>query len=308
MNKWTFITVLTLGLQATGAWAQASGEAASWTRIPTDPRSAAMGESMDALAEGTASLSANPAGLGYLDQSLVSFDHNFWILGISMEHAAVAGEAGNVGFGLAADYLDFGTIQTTSAVGGVAQVTGSINPQAYAITGALGTQLAPNFYAGAAAKYLEQNLANNDPESSLAGNLGVLFHNPSGFSAGFALLNIGRPLDGFNLPLELAAGASSRFAMAGSFGPETHTATFAVGWTYLPDAQSAGFSVGGEYWYRQFVALRAGYRFAPYGESDGLEGLSFGGGVKLDRFELSYAMTTLGAVGNTNQVALSMRL
>lgn len=307
MRKWMFLTVLYLGLQATGAWAQLAGEAVPWTRIPTDPRSAAMGESMDALAEGTAALSANPAGLGFLNQTMVSFDQNFWIQGISMQHGAVAGSSGNVGFGLAADYLDFGTIQSTAVSGGEGIVTGTLNPQAYVITGAMGLQMATNFYAGVAAKYLDQNLS-NDPETSLAGNVGVLYRMEGSFSLGLALLNIGKPLDGFNLPLNLVGGISTHFDIGGPFGAQTHAISLAVGGSYLPDAQSGSFSVGGEYWYRHFVALRAGYNMSPYAQSDDLQGLTFGGGIKVDRFELSYAMTTLGSVGNANQVELSMKL
>src|SRR5580658_6872357 len=179
MYKLMLVTIFGLALQATGAWAQLSGEAASWTRIPLDPRSAAMGESLDAISEGTASLSANPAGLGFLNQAVVSFDHNFWVEGFSMEHLALAGQSGPVGFGLAADYLDFGSIQSTAVISGQAQITGNINPMAYAITGALGAQLAPHFYAGAAAKYLAQDLAYNT-ESSLAANLGIMYHDEKG--------------------------------------------------------------------------------------------------------------------------------
>ena len=307
MRKQIFIITIGLIIQTGSAWAQISNQAAIWLRIPTDPRSAAMGESLDAVAEGTSALTANPAGLGYLNQTEINFDHDFWIQSVSVEHGAVAMQAGKVGIGLAADYLNVGTIATNTVVNGSVISTGSISPQGFAITGACGSELAPNFYAGAAAKFLEQNLTGSDSETDFAGDVGILFHHESGISAGLALLNFGNQLDGYDLPMQVEGGVSARFPLGGPFGPNTHVASIAASASYLPDALTAGFNVGGEYWYRQFVALRVGYNFADYGQSNDLTGFAFGGGLRLEQFEIAYAMTTMGSVGNNNQVSVTMR-
>jgi hypothetical protein len=61
---------------------------------------------------------------------------------------------------------------------------------------------------------------------------------------------------------------------------------------------------GAEYWYQGLVALRTGYRFAPYGNLSGLAGYSAGVGIKLGKTELAYAMTTLGDFGTGNQISI----
>jgi hypothetical protein len=47
--------------------------------------------------------------------------------------------------------------------------------------------------------------------------------------------------------------------------------------------------------------VRAEFRFAPYRNLNGLKRLTVGMGVKLNRFELDYSLTTLGDLASTNQ-------
>jgi len=71
---------------------------------------------------------------------------------------------------------------------------------------------------------------------------------------------------------------------------------------------NTGFSnlrFGAEYWYRRQIALRVGYRFAPYGDLSGVTGLASGVGLCFDNWEFAYALTTQGDMGTTSQVSLS---
>ena len=84
--------------------------------------------------------------------------------------------------------------------------------------------------------------------------------------------------------------------------------TFAMdGDVILDDTGLSTLSAGGEYWYHQLLAVRAGYKFAPYGSLDGVRGLSAEAGVRLNSFELDYALTTLGDLANTHQLSLLTR-
>jgi hypothetical protein len=68
------------------------------------------------------------------------------------------------------------------------------------------------------------------------------------------------------------------------------------------DDSSAGAGV--EYVYQGILSLRVGYRASSYGNLSGLSGLASGIGIKVDPFELGYAMTTLGDLGTTQEISL----
>ena len=309
MRKELMGAVLALGMLPGVSGAATGSDASAWIRIPTDIRSAAMGGASAALFEQADSLAGNPAGLGFLEGESLSLSQSFWIQGLSMEHGLFAAPAGSLGLAFGGDYLNFGSVDAISVGPGGPIQTGTITPSALDVAGGIGLSLPEGFGAGASLKFIGQSLA-NDWSSTVAVNLGMMYKSPFGLSAGVAFSNMGPSLDGFDLPFEVTAGAACNMKlspdMGGARGAD-HEMTMAGEWDGLPNSGLSSWGLGAEYWYRHIVGLRAGYRFADYGESDGLHGLSFGAGLRLEGLELSYAMTTLGSLGNTNQISLAFK-
>jgi len=310
MRKKLMGAVMALGMLPVAVGAATGNDASAWIRIPTDIRSAAMGGASAALFEQADSIVGNPAGLAFLDAPSVSFSQSFWVQGLSLEHGIFAAPTGGLGFAFGGDYLNFGSVDAITVGPGGPTQTGTITPSALDVVGGIGFALPEGFGAGATLKFIGQSLA-NDWSSTLGLDLGILYKSRFGLSAGAAFRNMGPTLDGFDLPFEVSAGAAYNVNLSQDFGGARgadHAGTLAAQWDELPHSGLSSWSVGGEYWYRHTVGLRAGYRFAQYGESDGLTGLSFGAGLRLSGLELSYAMTTLGSLGNTNQISLAFRL
>jgi hypothetical protein len=79
----------------------------------------------------------------------------------------------------------------------------------------------------------------------------------------------------------------------------------------VPTDTPVKISVGAEYWYRNIVCFRGGYKFQKqfdynqYG-TNGLEGLSLGVGFKYQIVQVDYAFATLGFLGATHRVSLTV--
>ena len=283
-------------------------QSAVWMRIPVDARSSAMADSLSAATDDTGALGINPAGLALVKKPTMAFSHSFWAEDLTLEHAAYGDSLGGVGFAVGGSYFNFGSVDQFSVASGSPVANGTFTPQAMAFSAGGGFELSKSFFAGAAANWLGQNIS-NAWDSAFSANLGLLYQNESGFSAGAALLNAGQMLAGFSLPLQCSLGAAYRLPLTGVSPDLTdHSATLCGQWDYLPDSSLSSLNFGGEYWYHQLIALRAGYRFSAYGSTEGLHGLTAGAGFKLSGFELSYALVTLGSLGNSNQVSLSLQL
>jgi len=281
-------------------------QSASWLRIPTDARNSALGGALVAVADDTGSLAVNPAGLAMVTGSALSFSHSFWAQDLSLEHGAFGTSVNGIGLAGSANYLNFGAFDQYEIGPSGLVANGSFTPQALAFSAGGGVQIVKGVYAGAAVNWAGQNLTGSF-DSAFSGNLGLLYRHESGFSMGAALLNAGQALEGFTLPLQVSAGAA--FQKDLGLGPAGEHSILAAGqWDYLPNSALSSFSFGGEYWYQQRLALRAGYRLSSYGNSDGLRGFSAGAGFRFSQLEISYALITLGSLGNSHQISLSFRL
>jgi hypothetical protein len=71
----------------------------------------------------------------------------------------------------------------------------------------------------------------------------------------------------------------------------------------LPNDNDFYASLGIEYWVRDLIGLRVGYKS---GQELG-DGLSFGGGIKVNILELDYALVHLGELGYTHRIGIVTR-
>ena len=118
-----------------------------------------------------------------------------------------------------------------------------------------------------------------------------------GFSAGLALRNWGPDVSFAQakekLPTVLAAG----------FGCSVFSDRLHLGLD-VESGEETVFRLGGEYWVRDLLALRAGYRSG----QDAGGGVSAGMGFKLSsRVDLDYSYSPFGDLGDAHRAALSFR-
>ena len=312
--KKTFLTLI-LAWTPFALSAGTVNEGASWLKVPGSAEAAGMGGAFSAVGQDVNALSSNPAGLALLDAPQLALMHNLWVQDLTTEHLAY-GQAfpdlrGGAALGL--DYVNFGSVDKYNVVSGVPVSAGSYSPMAFALTAGYGRELVAGLYAGLDLQALSQSLSTNS-SFTVAGDLGFLYQVPQqGPKFSLVLSHLGGNLDQASLPTQLRLGASymKGFGLSGSAADKVvpHQVTATVeGNLDLAGMDLSSFTLGGEYWYKQLLAVRAGYHFAAYGDLTGLAGLTLGAGVRYKDFELDYALTTLGDLGATHQLSLLTRL
>lgn len=300
------------------ALAASSDMGTSWLKIPTSANAAAMGGAYAAVAYNVDALGINPAGLAGIRSGEIVFLQSFWAQDLTLEYLAYGQSLSrNTGLALAANYMNFGSVdKILIGSNGTPVANGTYSPMALDISAGLGSLVAGGLQVGGTVKFLMQNIQTSS-SATAAVDLGVLCKlSKSGFSLAAVMNNWGGTLDTDSLPLQLTLGAAFQTALGNQvfkygkskkFYP-THYLTLSTdGNLALGDTSLSNYRVGAEYWYNQLVALRAGYRFAPYGDLAGVRGLAFGAGLRLQRWELSYALTTQGDMGATHQISLMSR-
>ena len=312
------IFCLVLGLAPSGLLALPNDVSTSWLKIPTSARSAAMGGAFIAVGDDLESLGANAAGLAEIQTPQACLMQSFWAQDLSFQHLAYGQPAGpESGYALGVDYMNFGQVDKTILSNGSLVSDGTYSPMAMNFYGGYAQALARGLNAGASVKVLYQNITTVS-SATVAVDAGFLYRLPgNGLSLALVFTNLGGTLDTASLPLQMTLGAAYRLDLDRGKGrtartPEIpqHRITLSTdGNISLHDTGFSNYRIGAEYWYRQQWALRAGYRFAPYGDLSGVSGLSAGIGFRFNKtWELSYALTTQGDMGSTHQISLKTSL
>lgn len=292
--------LMTVGARA-GNYSVGS-QAAPWLNLDESARTAAMGGASVALAEGVNTLSVNPAGLGNLVRQQVSLTQNFYVQDTDLERVAYGlGLPGAGGLAAALNYMDYGSIAAYEVTTNNQLVSnGSLNP--YGLSAEVGYGYTyGQFSGGLGLKLVTENLGVGGNNSAGGADLGLLWRQGAeqGFSAGFAVQNLGSQLDGADLPTNIQAGLGYRIPLAGLRQGLCFAADASVP---TADAASEALSLGAEYSGDSLWALRAGYKYVG---NNGISGLSAGAGLKYKIIDIDYAFVTEGVLGDANQVSLS---
>jgi hypothetical protein len=298
------ITALWLGL-TTIAHSQttsspALGTSGSWLVLPSSVRAEGLAEAYVGVADDIGSMNINPAGLGQIQDSQITLMHNGWVQGMIEEQARTSfqfsGGVAAVGLG----YLNGGTIDRVVIVSGSPVLQGTFQPTALRLDLGYGIEMIKDWYFGASAT-LEEDSLDADSQWGGMGNLGVLGKWGSGFRTGLALVNIGGTA-GYGTPVQWRLGASYDAPVDNNIG---HLLVSAQGGTLFVDPGIGALSFGVEYLYHDTVAVRLGHQFGAYGGLTGLTGFSIGAGVKLEKWELDYALVTRGDLGTSNMISFN---
>lgn len=302
MKKTTYLIACLLMCAAAraGFCANNAGTAtASFLKLPVDARSVGMGDAVAAGARGAMALFQNPAGLA--DSSTeISFSHAMLVEDISYDVLGAAvpiGEKGVIGAG--AQSLKYGSFDSLYNNGDSA---GSLSPKDTAFALGWGMALNEDIMAGAALKRIDSKISGSASTSAL--DLGLLISGEE-LSVGFAAQNMGKGLK-FNkesspLPVNVKLGL---------YIPFSEKWQCALDFNFPKDGP-VWAGAGAEYAFIQkgswTLLGRAGYNTAA-NDTDGVNGISAGFGLKGKNLAFDYAFKTMGLLGSTHHLGLTCRL
>ena len=283
----------------------------SWLKIEPSTRNAAMGDSVEALPDAFDEADLNPAVLGLIGGSYISLSQNFWAQGLSAQHLIFTQSLSNDdAFSFGANYINFGNISTYNVVGNVLTANGNYSPIGFNLYGAYGLGLGNGFRAGLTGHFIFDDIQQNFPDKTVAFDAGLFFQpfqDPLYLSA--VMSNLGWNIDDTTLPLEFKTSAAYQMGFGDDLKKASNLLNLSVeaDW-YLNDGNYHQLGLGAEYWYKNLIALRAGYQFTNIGDLTGLTWLTLGAGIKYGDWQLDYALVTLGELGVANQIGLSLKL
>lgn len=292
-----FLGAAPFGLRAAEAVTAAAGFAFPSVQQGGSARAIALGSTYVGIAEGSASLLWNPAGLGTLLCPEIAIHHNSAILDAIQEIAILGLPIGlGNGLGLSVNYEDNGSFDGRDSLGAVTSPYG-----ARAFGGSLGWGFGgpAGIYMGVALKANHRDLAGT-PSDSFTGDLGALWQILPQLNLGAAYTNLGPEVNN----RQLAQGF--RIGLSGYLGKGTANQTMAAlsGESLTFGDQSV--HLGLEQTFEQFLALRAGYAHNIQGPaSQGVLGWTFGGGILYKSLTLDYAFVPLADLGNMQRVSLT---
>ena len=260
---------------------------ASFLKIGVGARPAAMGEAFTALASDGTSLYWNPAGLIQIKQREISATYNLWFQGIRQGYVSFGFSSLGGTVGLGANYVDMGDIEGRDEKGNPTGDFGASDVHLFLGYAKKFKKIALGFTAG----WLKDTIK-EDTESAFLGNIGLLYPLSRQLTLGTAIQNVGSQLGNDPLPLTVKIGiALSRRSL-----------TLATD-VAKPKDNDLYWCVGAEWWIRDMIALRAGYKT----NQDIGEGWSVGLGFKFQRICLDYAYIPYGDLGNTHRISLGMK-
>ncbi len=278
---------------------------ANFLKIGVGPRAVGMGEAQVAICNDVTSVFWNPAGLVSIPTQEVSFIYSLWLESISSQYFGYTYPHPTIGtFAGSINYLSMDKIQGYDADG---DETGKVT--VYDLSGVLSyaRELPYGINGGINLKFIQQKL---EKESSFAfgvdmgviGGLGrwLKVKGMEELTVGLNLQNLGSKVkfqkEKGNLPLNFKFGVGLRKEIFGD------PLIIAIDGN-LPNDNDFYGSLGIEYWVRDLIGLRLGYKS---GQDLG-NGLSFGGGIKVNVFQLDYALVHFGELGYTHRIGVVTR-
>ncbi|HTS00296.1 MAG TPA: type IX secretion system protein PorQ [Bacteroidota bacterium] len=309
-----FVTYAALAMLAPSFACAQETTAFSFLRSDVGARAAALAGSVVSLTNDPASLFVNPASLGTLESPAGAAGFFKHLLDINAGYA-VYGQAlegiGAVGAGVI--YTNYGSFDRMDEFG---NATGTFTAQDMALSLGYSNQLQENLTYGAALKFIYSSIAGYT-STAAAADAGILYRIPeSRLALGASIRNMGRMISTYAgvtepLPLDIAVGAS--------IVPRGLPLLLNVNFHRLNENPGSfidrfgAFTVGGEFTLSRVFRARFGYdnrsrQDLQTGTTAGLAGFSAGVGITVAAYQVDYALSSLGAIGNLHRVSVGMTL
>ena len=283
----------------------------NFLRLPLSAHAAALGgDNITMTDDDVMMMFHNPALITGTSVGTLGLQYMNYMSGcnnVSAAYNMLVKEKWNIGIGI--DYMGYGSIRHTDADN---NDMGTYNASEMAFYGTLGYELASNLAGGISLKYVYGNISSYN-SMAVAVDLGLNYYLPeSEWSFGIAVKNLGGQIMAYDekfeaLPLDVQAGVSTR--LIGS--PVRLSATLSdlnhLDYKFLNHlCLAAEFIISDE------IYVGGGYNFRRADEmkvqegTEGLSargaGLSFGGGINLEKIKINLAYSKLH-VSNASLIA-----
>lgn len=274
----------------------------NFLRLPLSAHAAALGgDNITMTDDDVMMMFHNPALITGTSVGTLGLQYMNYMSGcnnVSAAYNMLVKEKWNIGIGI--DYMGYGSIRHTDADN---NDMGTYNASEMAFYGTLGYELASNLAGGISLKYVYGNISSYN-SMAVAVDLGLNYYLPeSEWSFGIAVKNLGGQIMAYDekfeaLPLDVQAGVSKR--LIGS--PVRLSATLSdlnhLDYKFLNHlCLAAEFIISDE------IYVGGGYNFRRADEmkvqegTEGLSargaGLSFGGGINLEKIKINLAYSKL---------------
>ncbi len=292
--------------------------AAQFLKIGIGARALGMGEAYIAVANDAEALYWNPAGISQFTKNSAFFSHTQWLVDIQLEYAGLVYHLdGSNSLGLAVTYLHTNEMMETTEL----QPFGTgryfdFGDFLFGLTYA--RNMTDKFSFGISVKYLHEIIAELTMQ-------GILFDLGTYYRTGFqsirfavSVTNFGRDLaptgeftyknlDNKTVKVNSYQSFSPptifRIGIAGEvIDREDHRVTTSVQLNH-PNDNKENINIGVEYWWKERLALRAGYKTARVEENFSV-GLGLHLPISFADFLLNYAYTNFGRLGYVNRFSI----
>ena len=279
------------------AKAQESQTAYNFLRLPVSAHVAALGGNNITITDDDPTMIFhNPAMLGGVSDKSLNLNYMTYMEGTMVGSASFVRAWGDRGtWGVSASYMDYGSMRQTTADN---IQTGEFSAKDIMLGGSVAYSLSTLFTGGITAKIISSSIAGYN-SMAVAVDLGInYFDEAQGLSLSAVARNLGGQIDAYDedfekIPFDLQVGISKKMAMA----PLRFSATL----NNLHDWDDSfihHLAIGADIFLSDNIYIAGGYNFRRNkemrisdgeGESSHGAGLSFGGGVQLERFKLNVA-------------------
>ncbi len=260
---------------------------ASFLKIGVGARAVAMGEAFTAVASDETSLYWNPAGLTQLKTKEISATYNSWFEEIKQGYLSLTFPSSRGTWGLGINYVNMGKLEGRDEYG---NPTGDFTASDTHIFIGYARKLKKSSW-GLTLGWL-QDVITEDKKNTFLANIGLLYPVSEQFTLGVVAQNIGSKLGSDPLPLTFKVGAASKFKAL----------TLAVD-VAKPQDNEIYYCLGAEWWLRNVLALRVGYKT----NQDIRKGITAGIGLKMGKTSIDYAYVPYGDLGNTHRISLGIK-
>ncbi len=308
--------IFLLALVALDMHAQDSRTEYNFLRLPVSAHAAALGgDNVSIIEDDEALIFSNPALLSSVSDKTINFNYMNYMSGVNMLSAAfnktVKERASWAG---SAQYIDYGSMKETDADN---VQTGEFKAKDIALAGYFSYMLTDHLAGGIAMKFVTSYIGDYN-SIGMGVDLGVNYYDDArGWSVSAVVKNLGGQLKAYTdnyerMPIDVQIGASKSFEtfpmrLSASLVDLNH-------WDYR---FANHIVVGAEFIIAPSIWIGGGYSFrrahemkiaSTDGESSHGAGLSFGGGLNLDRFKvnLAYGKYHVSSSSLTINVAYSL--
>lgn len=272
--------------------------------IPSDAVSMGRAGATVASAPGAFAMESNPAMSAFYDGTLnAQASYGMWQSSTSGNTIINVGAIGKVGerlaFGIGGKYFTYPSYTIVNGSGIAQQVDGTFSPKEMNLLLGASYRLADCFSVGVNAKMASSTLGVDAKATVFAADVALAFHK-NGVGAGLSVCNLGSKAkfgdNSYNLPAYLRAGAS--YSIVG--------VTVQAEADYL-FAGAFMAAVGAEYWWKDYVGVRAGYHYGDPAKAIP-QYISLGLGAQFKGVQLDFAYLLGNSIfSNTLAVNLGYR-